>query len=148
MKNTRHFVWGFDVLNILPLWVVIGSSLTLFGFLLCTEANKTNWSNFRKSIFTSSMTANFWKRYWITSCFHGWQSPSWRTTINDSWMKYFFMKWTLREKSVYSEFFWSVFSRIWTRKTPNTDTFHTGALLHKCKPPHPWHDELQQLDRS
>ena len=51
----------------------------------------------------------------------------------------------LREKSQYSEFFWSVFSRIWTeyleilslciqskcgkiwtRKTSNTDTFHAG----------------------
>ena len=31
---------------------------------------------------------------------------------------------TLREKFLYSEFFWSVFSRIRTRKTPNTDTFH------------------------
>ena len=32
--------------------------------------------------------------------------------------------WALREKCLYSEFFWSIFSRIRTRKTPNTDTFH------------------------
>ena len=45
---------------------------------------------------------------------------------------------SLRERCSYSEFFWSVFSHIWTeygeisvrmgekrtRKTPNTDTFH------------------------
>ena len=33
-------------------------------------------------------------------------------------------KLSLREKCPNSEFFWSVFSRIRTRKTPNTDTFH------------------------
>ena len=31
----------------------------------------------------------------------------------------------LRIKYPYSEFFWSEFRKIWTRKTPNTDTFHT-----------------------
>ena len=31
---------------------------------------------------------------------------------------------TLRKKCPYSEFFWSAFSRIRTRITPNTDTFH------------------------
>ena len=35
--------------------------------------------------------------------------------------------WALREKYPYSEFFWSVFSRIRTRKVPNTDTFHAGG---------------------
>ena len=30
----------------------------------------------------------------------------------------------LFEKCPYSEFFWSVFSRIWTRKIPSMDTFH------------------------
>ena len=30
----------------------------------------------------------------------------------------------LREKCPYSEFFWSVFSRIRTKKTPNTDIFN------------------------
>ena len=34
------------------------------------------------------------------------------------------MQLPLREMYLYSEFFWSVFSRIRTRKTPNTDTFH------------------------
>ena len=41
----------------------------------------------------------------------------------------------LRKKCPYSELFWSVFSRIqpecrkiWTRITPNTDTFHTVML--------------------
>ena len=32
---------------------------------------------------------------------------------------------SLLEKYPLSEFFWSVFSRIRARKTPNTDTFHT-----------------------
>ena len=45
---------------------------------------------------------------------------------------------TLHEKYPFSEFFWSVFSRFqskcqkkWTRKTPNTYTFHavTGSIL-------------------
>ena len=31
---------------------------------------------------------------------------------------------TLREKCLYSEFFWSAFSHILTRKTLITDTFH------------------------
>ena len=31
---------------------------------------------------------------------------------------------TLPEKCPFSELFWSVFSRIWTRITPNTDIFH------------------------
>ena len=41
---------------------------------------------------------------------------------------------TLLEKCPYSEFFWSVFSLIWTehgekrRKTPNTDTFHAVLI--------------------
>ena len=30
---------------------------------------------------------------------------------------------TLRKKCPYSELFWSAFFRIWTRITPNTDTF-------------------------
>ena len=34
-------------------------------------------------------------------------------------------EYSMREKCPYSEFFWSVFSRIQTRKTPNMDTFHT-----------------------
>ena len=34
-----------------------------------------------------------------------------------------------REKSLYSEFFWSVFSRFRTRKTPNTDTFYPVFTL-------------------
>ena len=34
----------------------------------------------------------------------------------------------LREKCPYSEFFRSTFSRIRTRKTPNTDTFHRVLL--------------------
>ena len=38
---------------------------------------------------------------------------------------------SLREKGPYSEFFWLVFSRIRTRKTPNTDTFYTVNALHK-----------------
>ena len=54
---------------------------------------------------------------------------------------------TLREKCPYSEFFWSLFSRIWTeygeikskcgkirtRKAPNTDTFHAvlGIASHQ-----------------
>ena len=33
----------------------------------------------------------------------------------------------LREKSPYSEFFWSVFCRIRTKKTQNTDTFYAEA---------------------
>ena len=37
----------------------------------------------------------------------------------------------LREKCPYLEFFWYVFSRIWTRKTSNTNTFH--AVLHFLK---------------
>ena len=38
-------------------------------------------------------------------------------------------KQSLREKCPYSEFFWSVFSRIRTKKTPNSNTFHavTGS---------------------
>ena len=31
---------------------------------------------------------------------------------------------SLRKNCSYSEFFWSVFSRIQSRETPNTDTFH------------------------
>ena len=58
----------------------------------------------------------------------------------------------LREKCLYSEFFWFVFSRIraedgeilsspriqsecgkiWIRKTPNTDTFHAVSQWRKC----------------
>ena len=40
------------------------------------------------------------------------------------------IKWEhlLREKCPYSEFFWSVISRIRTRKTPNTDTFHSVII--------------------
>ena len=34
------------------------------------------------------------------------------------------------EKCPYSEFFQSVFSRIRTRKTPNTDTFHAVKLIY------------------
>ena len=40
----------------------------------------------------------------------------------------------LRKKCPYLEFFWSVFSRIWTeyrdllRKTPNTDTYYAVLL--------------------
>ena len=61
-------------------------------------------------------------------------------------------KWKLRKKCLYSEFFWSVFSRIWTecrdlqskspysgrmweiktRKTLGTDTFHALKALQKC----------------
>ena len=44
---------------------------------------------------------------------------------------------SLSEKYPYSEFFWSVFSRIrteygeiWTRKTANTDTFY--AVFYSC----------------
>ena len=36
----------------------------------------------------------------------------------------FHLKPTLHEKCSYSGFFWSVFSRIRSRKTPNTDTFY------------------------
>ena len=46
-------------------------------------------------------------------------------------------RYTLREKYPYSEFFWSVFSRIQsecgkiqTRKTQNTDTFHAVTYIH------------------
>ena len=35
----------------------------------------------------------------------------------------------LRENCPYSEFSWSVFSRIWTRKTPNTDTFYAVCII-------------------
>ena len=45
---------------------------------------------------------------------------------------------TLREKCPYSEFFWSAFSRIrneysrmQTRKTPNTDTFYVMKVVKK-----------------
>ena len=33
------------------------------------------------------------------------------------------------EKCPYSEFFWSVFSYIWTRKIPNTDTFQEAIII-------------------
>ena len=35
---------------------------------------------------------------------------------------------SLRKKCPYSELFWSVFSRIRTRITPNTDTFHAANV--------------------
>ena len=50
---------------------------------------------------------------------------------------------TLRKKYLHSEFFWSVFSRIWKEysvrmgknvdqiKTPNTDTFDTVPIIHR-----------------
>ena len=60
---------------------------------------------------------------------------------------------TLREKCPYSEFFWSVFSRIWTdygeilrisrsqsecekirtRKNPNADNFHPVVIIRKSE---------------
>ena len=36
---------------------------------------------------------------------------------------------SLREKCPYSEFFWSVFSRIRTRKTPNMGTFYAAFIM-------------------
>ena len=74
------------------------------------------------------------------------------------------LKNTLREKCLYSEFYWPVFSCIWTecgeirvsrriqsecgkigtRKSPNTDTFHTmiftiqGVFTCKLDETHPW----------
>ena len=41
---------------------------------------------------------------------------------------------SLREKCSYSKFFCSVFSRIWTRKTPNTDTFHVVTTFANKSP--------------
>ena len=38
-------------------------------------------------------------------------------------------KTTLLEKSLYSELFWSVFSRIWSRITANMDTFYPVLVL-------------------
>ena len=37
------------------------------------------------------------------------------------------IKMTLLKKCPHSELFWSAFSRIWTRITPNTDTFYAGS---------------------
>ena len=41
------------------------------------------------------------------------------------------VKITLREKCQYLELFWSVFSRIRTRVTPNTDTFYAVQAIRK-----------------
>ena len=41
----------------------------------------------------------------------------------------------MRKKCPYSEFFWSAFSRIRTKKTPNTDTFYAVLNRPKCKGP-------------
>ena len=38
---------------------------------------------------------------------------------------------SLRENCFYSEFFWSLFCRIRTRKTPNRDTFHAVIIFHE-----------------
>ena len=41
----------------------------------------------------------------------------------ESWLLWSFWH-ALRKKCPYSELFWSVFSRIWIRITPNTNTYH------------------------
>ena len=48
--------------------------------------------------------------------------------ISTKWVKTWRL--SLHEKSSYSEFFWSVFSRIRTRKTLNTDTFYAVSPIH------------------
>ena len=48
--------------------------------------------------------------------------------ISTKWVKTWRL--SLREKRSKSEFFWSVFSRIRTRKTLNTDTFYAVSPMH------------------
>ena len=48
--------------------------------------------------------------------------------INTKWVKTWRL--SLHEKSSYSEFFWSVFSRIRTRNTLNMDTFYAVSPIH------------------
>ena len=40
-----------------------------------------------------------------------------------------FTRFSLHRKCPYSALFWSVFSHIWTRITPNMDVFHTVSIL-------------------
>ena len=42
-------------------------------------------------------------------------------------------QYSLREKNPYSEFFWSVFSSIRARKTPNMETFHSVTVMLSLK---------------
>ena len=42
----------------------------------------------------------------------------------------------MREKWQYLEFFWSVISRVRTRKTPNMDTFHAVPAVYLKKSLH------------
>lgn len=54
----------------------------------------------------------------------------------------YMVKFPLREKYMYLEFFWSVIfwilhiqsesGKIYTRKIPNTDTFHAVCIIKKC----------------
>ena len=43
-------------------------------------------------------------------------------------------RFALREKCPYSELFWSVFPRIRTRITPNTNTFYAVSFNNLCNP--------------
>ena len=83
----------------------------------------------------SSFNFKKWNSIWSSTMKFHLFLIHWNILINLKcwfWYKYF----TLREKCPYSEFFWSVFSRVQfkcrkirTTKTPNKDTFHAVSSL-------------------